>query len=233
MTVKIGVQIDSSNWLGRMKTTEKNLVYSTVQAINDTVKEIQQRQRADMDKDFVLRKRDFMLRTVKIFEFASVGKGKIYAVVGIDSKKARLLLPLFESGGTKTPAKGANVAVPITGGPARPDFGQAVGDQFLFKNLKFKRSVTKTGKVQWKGTNNTYLIPGVGVFQRTDVGTSGKRAAAGTGAGRAASMANSRMVYRFRKTTPVSKKMDFMVLAQRVYNTTFAQALAQRSKGQL
>lgn len=234
--LKINAQFDTRNLIGRMKTTERNLVYSTVQSLNDTAKKIQADQRALLDSQMTIRKRTFIMRTIKIFEFASVKKGKLYAVVGIDGSKARLLMPMMETGGNKQPVKGKNVAVPITGSPARPGFDMPVADQFTFGKLKFRKRTTHTGKTQWVGEQHTFIIPGVGVFQRVPSKTRREKSKAFTNR-RGQTMRYDRttsvLLYHFEKSAPIKKRMDFRVLARNNFATYFRTALANRSRGTL
>jgi hypothetical protein len=62
--------------------------------------------------------------------------------------------------------KGKRVAVPLTGTGARPTEKSVIPEQFTFTKMRFRRKATKTGSPQWKGRAGTYLISGVGVFQR-------------------------------------------------------------------
>jgi len=130
----------------------------------------------------------FLLSPYKIRAFASPRKGPPFAEVAIDPTKKRVLLGIFEKGGEKEPAKGKTVAVPLTGGPARPSFSQPVQEEFTFRKLRFRRHNTKSGKVQWKGEQRTFIIPGLGVLQRV--------------AGKAKSSA-ARLIYAFEQR-PVS-----------------------------
>lgn len=66
-------------------------------------------------------------------------------------------------GGVRPPAKGASVAVPITGEAARPTFGSLVTPALQFTPLRFRRPA---GSKDYVGAQGTCLIPGVGVFQR-------------------------------------------------------------------
>lgn len=229
-------KFDTRNLNRRMKTTEKNLVYSTVQAINDTAKEIQRKQRALLDSQLTIRKRDFIMRTVKIFEFASVKKGKLYAVVGIDGRKGKLLMPMFEFGGEKTPRKGKNVAVPITGSPTRRSFEQPVADEFTFNKLRFRKHQTRSGKTQWRGDQHTFIVPGIGVFQRVRSKTRREKDKAWTNS-RGQTLRYDRsttvLLYHFERSSPIKKRMNFFVLARNTYATHFRAALANRSRGAL
>lgn len=244
--MQINAAVDTGNLQKRLDLTAKNLLYGVVQAINDTAKEIQKRQRAELDKEFVLRKREFMLRTVKIFEFASVRRtaglavadGKLYAVVGIDGRKGKLLMPMFETGGVKLPNKGKNIAIPITGGPARPSIQQIVSSEFTFKNLHFKRHVTRNGAVQWKGEKHTFLVPGLGVFQRVPSKTRRRNIAGGGFVGDKGkrllfNSTHTIMLYDFKKRAPLKKRMNFYLLAQQTYAQYFQRSLTNRSRGKL
>jgi len=233
---QINVGMDTRNLQRRLDVTAKNLVYSTVQALNDTALEIQKRQRAALDQEIVVRKREFIMRTVKIFEFASVKKGKLYAVVGIDSRNGKLIMPMLETGGVKLPSKGKNVAVPITGSPARPSIRQLVASEFTFKNLHFRRHTTRTGAVQWKGDQHTFLIPGVGVFQRVKSKTRRRKSEAFIGRGDHKlryDRTHTIMLYDFKKQATIKKRINLYLLAKATYAEYFQRQLTNRSRGKL
>jgi hypothetical protein len=164
--MRFDVQIDPSALTARTLREAKNLVYSTSQALNAVAKDVQTAERVHLDRTYHLRKAGFMYRLIKIFQFSNARQGIPFVEIGVDAK-TRVLLGIFETGGERQPFKGKHVAVPITGGEARPSEMSTIPAEFTFQQMKFKKHVTATGKTQWKGENGTFLIPNVGVFQRT------------------------------------------------------------------
>ncbi len=201
--MQIKVQIDTKALKTRTQREAKRLAFSTAQALNETAKEIQTAERVNLDRKFTVRKAGFLYRLIKITAFASPRRGRAFAEVAIDPTKKRVLLGLFEKGGEKEPAKGKSVAVPLTGGPARPSFGQPVQEEFTFRKLRFRRHRTKTGKVQWKGEHRTFIIPSLGVLQR--VGGKAKSSAA-------------KLIYAFQRRPHLKALLDFTEIAVRTFN---------------
>ncbi len=164
--MKINVKIDTKALKARTQREARRLAFSTAQALNETAKEIQTAERIQVDRTFQIRKAGFMYRLIKITNWASARQGRPYAEVAVDNTKKRVLLSTFEEGGVKEPAKGKHVAVPITGEGARPSFASTIQEDLTFRGMKFKKHVTKRGKVQWKGRHGTFIIPDLGVLQR-------------------------------------------------------------------
>lgn len=205
--MQIKVQIDTRALKARTQRQAKRLAFSTAQALNETAKEIQAAERINLDRKFTVRKAGFLYRLIKITAFASPRKGRPFAEVAIDPTKKRVLLGIFEKGGEKKPAKGKSVAVPLTGGPARPSFGQPVQEEFTFRKLRFRRHRTKTGKVQWKGEHHTFIIPGLGVLQR--VGGKAKNSAA-------------KLIYAFQRRPRLKALLNFTEIAVHTFSHKFA-----------
>jgi hypothetical protein len=141
-----------------------------------------------------------ILRSVaKIYQFASPTKGIATAIIGIDTPKPRMVLAALELGGTKQPFLGGRVAVPITGSPARPSMDAPVNPALMIANLHLtphlsasekahRRSIkggsaketrslradytrSRGGSAPWQGKQRTYMIPAIGIFQRTGKGS--------------------------------------------------------------
>lgn len=201
--MRINVKIDTRALKARTQREAKRLAFSTAQALNETAKEIQTAERVNLDRKFTVRKAGFLYRLIKITAFASPRKGRPFAEVAIDPTKKRVLLGLFEKGGEKEPAKGKSVAVPLTGSPARPSFKQPVQEEFTFRKLRFRRHRTKTGQVQWKGEQRTFIIPGLGVLQR--VGGKAKSSVA-------------RLIYAFQRRPHLKALLDFTEIAVSTFN---------------
>lgn len=200
--MRLDVKIDTSALRAKTEREIKNLGYSTAQAINKVAQEIQNEERVNLDRKFKLRRAGFMYRLIKIVTFASANQGRPYAEIAIDASKARVLLSSFEEGGDKTSSVGQNVAVPITGEAARPTFSDPVPQAFTFKGLSFQKVITKEGKVEWHGKNRTFIIPGVGVFQRV-------------------STTVTKLIYSFKKRVHLDSRLDFVAIAKRVWEERF------------
>lgn len=235
--MRIDVQIDTRQLDLRMRQAQRNLVYSTVQALNDTAKEIQRKQRAALATEITVRKKQFMANTIKIFEFANVRQSRLYAVVGLDSRGGKLILPMLETSGRKQPMVGKNVAIPLTGTKVRRSFKNPVASKLAFDKLDFQQHTTAGGHTQWKGKEKTFLIPGVGVFQRVKKkGRKTRKASPFTGrAGHQLhyDRTTTILLYRFQPTTPIKKRLDFRALARGMARTYFRTALTNRSRGML
>jgi len=193
--VKIDLNMDAKALEQRMELTAKNLAYASVNAVNKTALQVQEQAKQNVKSRFTLRQPDFILRQAAIIKpFASVGQGRPYAEVSVGQKE-RLLLSEFETGGQREPFVGKNVAVPITGSPARPGFSAPVTGSLRITALGLQPALSTAQKQQrrsikgktasetrslrknftsaagagqvWKGRERTYMIPGVGIFQRT------------------------------------------------------------------
>lgn len=169
--MQINVTIDNMKLLLRLRNGQKRLAYAVVNAINNTAKRIQAAERERVEEEFTVRRQEFIRREAAIIKpFASVREARPFAELAV-GKKPRLLLSIFERGGLRKPATpGARfVAEPVIGGPARPEFARPVTPELRLRRLRFDR--TKTGKVR-KGaaTTRTYLVPGLGIFQRLGEG---------------------------------------------------------------
>lgn len=223
--MKIDLNFDAKALMARFQLTEKNLAYVSVNAINKTALQIQDQQRKNVRARFTLRKPDFVLKQAAIVKpFASVGQGRPYAEIYV-GQRDRLLLSDFEHGGTRKPFIGKSVAVPITGSAARPGFGAPVDGAFRMTALGFRPTLTSSqrqqqrsikgsnrketsamrkdyaravaGKQVWKGRQHTYLIPGIGVFERTGPK---KR--------------DSRLIYKFKPNPQLRPTLGFIAMAQ-------------------
>jgi hypothetical protein len=183
--MRIDVKFDTSALKAKTERETKRLAYNTAQALNETAKAVQLEERANLDRKFTIRKPAFMYRLIKIFTFASAKLGRPFVEIGIDPTKSRVLLGLFEKGGEKQPVKGKSVAVPLTGGPARPSFPQSVAAAFRFTALRLHRrggrkvkrfhpsALAPAPAPQFIGAQRTFQIPKLGIFQRIAEGLRG------------------------------------------------------------
>lgn len=200
----------------------RNIAFSCVQGINDTLKEIQKKERIELAQELMLRtpaSKKFLENQVAKISFATLNSGakggaraygEVYVnKVGGGKKGGVLLLNAFAVGGIeREPAKGSVIAQPITGSPARPSAGSSIAKSLTFTQMKLKK--TKVGKggakggagnadVGYKGKNGTFTIAGSGVYQRIG---SGKN--------------DIRMIYDYRDRQTIGKELDWYDVANQV-----------------
>jgi hypothetical protein len=240
--MQINISIDAENLKARTAKEAKNLAYSTAQAINDTAKDVQYRIQGDVQQLFRIRKkpgakswadassefsdatgdqpsrseRSFIIRQIKIFAWANVMKGKIFAEIGINNRP-RLLLSHFEQGGMREPFKGKRVAVPITKTARGGSIQNPVNPNLTFRKLGFKKTRTASGKRQIKGKLRTFILqktdrhPQGGVYQRIGPGRK-----------------DIRMVYSFRRSFRLRAVLGFVKKAQETYIRNFRENFYRR-----
>lgn len=193
--MKIDLNMNAKALEDRMDLTAKNIAYASVNAVNRTALQVQKQAQENVKARFTLRQPDFILRQAAIIKpFASVGQNRPFAEIQVGQKQ-RLLLADFEKGAQRAPFIGKNVAVPITGSPARPSFSAPVTGSLRITALGLQPTLTTAQRKQrrsikggnaketrslrqnftsaagasqvWKGKEHTYMIPSVGIFQRT------------------------------------------------------------------
>lgn len=198
--MKIDLDVDISS---AVKLTEKilrKLPYVLNDSITDTAKLVVAAEQDQLRKEFTIRK-NFLTGRFRVLEYSRVSN--LTAVVGIDDRVqgAPLLLGFFEEGGEKTPTAGPEIAIPLTGEAARPTFQSIVPSALLYKNLRI--GVKVQGKTAiFPGLQNTYLVEGVGVFQRSG--------------------SSSELIYSFKQSAPLHKRTHMIELAHQVINASFA-----------
>lgn len=192
VTVSIDTQGSALRVLNGLRNAEKRKAYAIVNAINRVAKEIQVVERAAIQRDLTVRKKEFILRQAAIIKpFASVKKGIMHAQISV-GRRPRLLLRQFEQGHERVGQAALRrlgergVAVPVVGG-ARPSKSRVVPEAFWIGKLQLKRPPRKgRRKVRAlrgvappkvatmppvpRGLQRTYLVPNVGIFQRREGG---------------------------------------------------------------
>jgi hypothetical protein len=160
--MNIKVDVDAESVVKLTTAVLRQLPYATNSAITRTAKEAVDAGQREVAKDLQIRK-TFILRRIKILQYSKVGN--LTAIIGIDSKVqgAPLILGFLEEGGTKEPIHGSELAIPLTGEAPRPSFPQSVVTSLRYSNLRFDNR---------QGRKRTFLIPGVGIFQRVAAGDS-------------------------------------------------------------
>lgn len=161
--MKISVDIDTEEVVKLTAAVLRQLPYAANNAITRTAKEAVDAGRQEIAADLTLRK-NFILNRIRILQYSKVSN--LTAIVGLDTKVqgAPLILGFLEEGGEKQPLYGSDLAIPITGEPARPTFAQSVLTKFRYKNLRFNANR--------KGRLKTFIVPNVGIFQRIAAGNS-------------------------------------------------------------
>jgi hypothetical protein len=182
------------------------LPFATSKAINETAKDFQKVQRRHMLEAFVVRRRTFVERSVKIKPFAN--KRRLEATVSIDPPggKARAdILAKFERTGRKRPRSGKHVAVPIA---VRRGKTGVISRRQRPKAFGFRTHRTRTGRLQLKGQRRTFILRGShtpGIYQRV-------------GRGRGSRI---RLLYTFKRSVPIDARLRFIENARRTINKRF------------
>lgn len=229
MALRIDVNVEPALLLQRMEHGVKRLAFSVAAAINSTALAVQAAEVAHARHALTIRKEDFILgkpgrggQIAIISPFANVYQNRPYAEIAVGAKTG-LLLSEYEAGGARVPFKGSGaVAVPVIGGPARPSFAEAVPTAFKFASLRLRLTPRKPGAKRARhapgvaigpnqqpvryGLEDTYQVPGVGVFQHVVGG-------------------GSRLVYAFVHGERIEPKLDFVGIAERVADRVFAREL--------
>lgn len=189
-----------NRWLqGQKKKTDQ----AAKAALSKTVLQVQHAERIELNREFTIRRAAFMRNRIKIFRFPKATPDGLVAVIGINSKVkgSPLLLADFETGGKKSPLQGNRVAIPITGGKARPVFQKGVPPSMRLNRLNFQKN---SGGIP-VGAKRTFILPTkrgeYAVFQR------------GAGARSTGPDKNMSPLYIFRNTVPLKKRMRFVKVA--------------------
>jgi hypothetical protein len=194
--VDVKTEIDISVALKVFATVAKKLSFATNNTLTRIAKEMVDEGQKEIAADFTIRKR-FILTRLKILQYSKVRE--LTTIVGIDSKVqgSPLLLGFFEEGGTKQPQFGSEIAVPITGSPARPRFQDAIKTALKYTNLQIQNE---------KGLRRTYVVPGVGIFERIAPGNSPEATV---------------LIYKFESSAPLKKHMDLIGVMSNVVANRF------------
>jgi len=217
--VLIKTNIDLSGALALADLILKKVPFATNNALTRTAKEVVDVERNELKTEFQIRKQ-FILNRVKITKYSR--PESLWTIVAIDKnvQGGDLLLTMFEEGGEKLPALGSELAVPLTGSAARPSFSQTVRPSLLYKSLNMQKFTTRLGKIQYKGDRRTFVIQGVGIFQRGSNRRRGKRAKSGSGSGRDESGAT--LIYSFKPGVPLRVQMHFVRTAREFVQSRFS-----------
>lgn len=227
--MRIDLDVDVAPLILRLRNGERRLAYAAVNAINATAKRVQLAEIENVREHFTIRKPTFFFGTparpggvaARIRPFASVKQGRAYAEIAVQAPASRgavarqTLLPMFEAGGKRpTFTPGAKqVAVPLVGGPARPQQAESVPRAFTFSALHFERS--SSGK-QFRGRQRTFIVNRAGgggaVLQRTGPGAE-----------------DVRTVYTFQPPPTLDRRLRWMATAQRVADVWFREEMEREA----
>lgn len=221
----IKTQIDITRGLQLTDLLLKKIPYATNNALTRTAKELVDVERGQLKTEFQIRK-SFLLNRVRITKYSRAGD--LWTRVAIDRnvQGGKLLLTMFEAGGEKLPELGSELAVPITGGAARPSFAQTVRPSLLYNALHMRKTTTSTGKTQYKGDRRTFVIPGLGIFQRIGSKTRGarsKKTFTTAGGDTLRAKTTTWMIYSFKHGVPLRSRMHFVQLAREFVGKRFGQ----------
>jgi hypothetical protein len=206
--VALQCEVRSAEVLLLLRNGEKRMAYAVVNSLNDTAKLVQRAERQRVLGSLTVRRRDFIERQIAVIKpFASVAQARYQVRIAVGEKR-RLLLSEFEAGGTREPFVGRNVAIPVTGSPARPSQAASVPESLFVKALQLRRRGGKRGRGPIVGLLETYIVPGVGIFQRQ-----GER---------------SVLLYAFKPSVRIPRRLSWVQTARVVVDAAFPLLLARR-----
>jgi hypothetical protein len=194
--MKISVQIDTDEVVRLTAAVLRQLPYAASKAITRTAKEAVEAGQQEVTADLTMRKK-FIISRIRILQYAK--PGNLTAIVGVNTnvQGAPLILGFLEEGGEKTPLHGSELAIPITGEPARPSFQQSVPTALRYTNLRFENR---------RGRKRTYIVPNVGIFQRIASGDS---------------PGSTVLLYSFKPSVRLPKHMALKAAMVRVFGERF------------
>jgi hypothetical protein len=194
----IKVEIDTTLALKVAQNVLRQLPYAMNNAVTKTAQAAVAVGREEVQTHFTLRK-NFVKSRVRVLTYSRVGN--LTATIGIDPyvQGSPLLLGFFEEGesGSKEPMHGSGIAIPATGGPARPSFEEPVLTSFRYTNLRI---------VERRGRKQTFVIPGVGVFER--IGSGGRVWDKSAKRMVTEDTNETQIVYLFRPAAPLRSRME-------------------------
>lgn len=212
------VKVDAARPLLMLREGVVKMPRAIERSINETALEVQREVRGHVFNEFTIRK-DFLLKQVKLTPRASASAGRLEARVGIGIgepvKGSPLLLPKFETGGTRQPVKGKRVAVPTA---ARPSKSQLIPESLWIQKLQLRRlrAVSRRRRASMnvrksvrRGLQRTYEIPGLGIAQRVAKGV-------------------TRLLYAYVPPFRLQKRLRFYDTARRVVDRVFAPTLRRQ-----
>jgi hypothetical protein len=231
----IKTKIDISGALVLTDLILKKLPYATNNALTRTARELVNVEQQALRSEFQIRK-EFILNRVQITKYSRPESLWVEVSINKNVQGGELLLTMFEEGGEKLPDTGTELAVALTGAAARPSFAANLRNSSLFyQKLNMQRHVTELGKIQYKGDQRTFVIPGVGIFQRNSSRKRRARAKPGQAAG---PERDATLIYSFKRAVPLRAQMHFVQTARSfvldrfsvVWREEFVKELAGRAR---
>lgn len=207
----IKTEIDISQVAKLSKTVLRQLPYALNNAITETAKLVVAAGQFEIRRELTIRK-NFLPMRFKVLQYSRVTN--LTAVIGIDANVAGapLLVGFFEEGGEKLPSRGPELAVPITGQPERPVFAESIPSSLQYQNLLIQ---------QGKGQKKTFIVPGIGVFQR--IGPYGRVWNKTTRRMETVNKAATQILYAFKASAPLHKKTQLIAVSKQVIDDRFAE----------
>lgn len=191
--------------------------YATANAMNRTAKESVDAGRVHIAEHFQIRK-PFIINRLRILQYAR--PGGLTSTIGVDARVqgSPLLLGFFEEGqgGQKLPTHGSGIAIPLTGGPARPAFPSSVPASWRYQSLDL---------TDRKGVRRTFVVPGVGVFQR--VGPGGRVYDRTTQRFITVDKTKTALVYLFRSSAPLNPRMQLKLVIAELWAERFPEIFSE------
>lgn len=108
--MRFDIQVDSKDVTESLAGLSRQMPFAMSKALNDVANDAQRSIQDTLAQHFILRRPDFIKRTIKRNREDFATKEKLVAVVRVDPQ--RDILAKFEDGGTKTPQSGKAIALP-------------------------------------------------------------------------------------------------------------------------
>lgn len=165
------VSVRDAEVLLRLRNGQKRMVFAVANAARATALAVQKEQRRRLGDVFTLRdKADFLRRQAAVITFPRPKEGIVEAKVEV-AQKPRLFLSGYEEGFERRPIVGKNVAVPVE---ARTSKTAPVSEHLFIRRLALRRTHTRPSRKNpgprrgvVTGKFGTYVVPEVGIFQRS------------------------------------------------------------------
>lgn len=206
---EIKIAVDTSEVDRTLSKLEHKLPYIINDALTEIAKLIVSAERFELRRDFTVRK-TFLENRFQILQYSRATT--LTAIVGVNAnvQGSPLLLGFFEEGGEKLPSRGPELAVPITGQPERPTFGSPIATSLQYKKLQISGG---------KGRKQTFVIPGVGVFQRVAPG--GRVWDPTTHKMKTIDHSSTQILYAFKSQAPLRQRTHMIELAETIVKDAF------------
>jgi hypothetical protein len=208
----IGVDIDERGAVRVIGSVLKQINFAAANALNDVAFEARNTERTHVQEAFIIR-RPFVTQGIQVPSGGKATRDHLEAELVLDP--SRDFLAKFEQGGEKTPRGGHSLAIPDA---ARPTPQSLIPNRLRPRNLQFadgpaqsigfrrKGGITRRGVRQKnQGLFRTFLIEGVGIFQRV-----------GRGAG-----STTRLLYAFEPRAEIPAELKFVETAREVATRSY------------